>query len=64
MSVDLGTVGDLALTQFYGGAERGTCVQFTPAGEHTEYAQLTITDVVKLRDKLTAILREYKKRNA
>ena len=59
MSKEVGIVGEIALTQFYGGT-RGTCIQFTPCGPHSDYAQLDMAEVVKLRNKLTAILREHR----
>jgi hypothetical protein len=49
MSTDLYESPSLAVTRFYGGAERGTCIQI---GTRTGYVQLTLADAAKLADVL------------
>lgn len=52
MSQELEPVGDLLITDFWGGPQRGRCLQLTP-NTSDGYSQLTGDEVRRLRDRLS-----------
>jgi hypothetical protein len=59
VSTELRPTGEMGVTSFYGGQDRGACIQLTPLVSRRDgrYAQLTRDDVVALVETLQAWLR-------
>jgi len=50
MSRELKPIGNMSVTRFWGGPERGVCIQLTRPNEHNEtnYVQISVYEMGKL----------------